>query len=179
MSAAYERPTVRYVGTTHECGVDGRRVLTARLRDSGQLAQVELAPRGGDLDVVGELPGTFVKGHLPHVARVAKGRGKWRVHKCGSFVDQAPAILELQDRDVERAAAQVAFSILNMPDGSWHWVMRLWEHGLEKACTIHKATRGHQSARGALDEAARAYSDRERALAPVPAAPSPAEVATK
>lgn len=58
---------------------------------------------------------------------------------------------------------KVAFSILNMPDGSWHWVARVWEHGLEKPCTIHKADKGHASAREALDAAALRYSERERA----------------
>jgi len=58
---------------------------------------------------------------------------------------------------------KVAFSVLNMPDGSWHWVARVWEAGLEKPFTLYKADKGHASARDALDAAARCYSDRERA----------------
>ena len=62
---------------------------------------------------------------------------------------------------------KVSFSILNMPDGRWHWVMRLWEHGLDHACTVYAAKATKDTARAALDEAMREYSIRAR-LEPSP-----------
>jgi hypothetical protein len=65
----------------------------------------------------------------------------------------------------EEATVKVAFSILNMPDRSWHWVARVWEHGLEAPCTIHKADRGYGTAREALDAASKRWAEREQAAA--------------
>lgn len=53
---------------------------------------------------------------------------------------------------------KVAFSILSQPDGRWHWVMRLWEMGPEKEPVMYKAKASHDTARAALDEAAREYA---------------------
>lgn len=60
---------------------------------------------------------------------------------------------------------KVAFSILNMPDGSWHWVARIWEHGLGQACTIYKADKPYTSTLGAMTDAAKKYSERVNAAA--------------
>lgn len=60
---------------------------------------------------------------------------------------------------------KVAFSILNMPDGSWHWVARVWEDGLDKTCTIHKADKPYSNPLAALTDATKKYGERINAKA--------------
>jgi hypothetical protein len=55
---------------------------------------------------------------------------------------------------------KVAFSILLQPDGRWHWVMRLWEQGPDKICTLYAAKASHESAPQALSEALRERAQR-------------------
>jgi len=51
------------------------------------------------------------------------------------------------------SAVKLAFSVLNMPDGGWHYVVRIWEHGPHAACTIHPAKERYSSAARAFGAA--------------------------
>lgn len=57
---------------------------------------------------------------------------------------------------------KVAFSILNMPDGGWHWVARVWKDGVEQACTIYSATTRLASAPRAFAAALELYEKIEK-----------------
>jgi hypothetical protein len=58
---------------------------------------------------------------------------------------------------------KVTFTILSQPDGRWHWVMRLWEHGPEKLCTVYSVKETHSSAIDAFGEAGLEYMRRSKA----------------
>lgn len=79
-SSGRTRPNGQPIRTTHKCGACGANVFSARWRDSGELVHVERGARGGDLDVVAELPGLAVDA-LPHVIRVGHAT-EFKQHAC-------------------------------------------------------------------------------------------------
>ncbi len=52
---------------------------------------------------------------------------------------------------------KVAFSILNMPGGGWHWVMRLWTQGPDRPFVVVAAKTPHATANAAWGEAIETY----------------------
>jgi len=56
---------------------------------------------------------------------------------------------------------KVAFSILSQPDGTWHWVMRLWEGGPSVLCTIYSAKVTSKTYAEACAEAWQKYQSRK------------------
>jgi hypothetical protein len=50
---------------------------------------------------------------------------------------------------------KVAFVILNMPGGAWHWVIRLWDQGPAKPFSVIAATAPCATAEVAWTEATR------------------------
>ena len=48
---------------------------------------------------------------------------------------------------------KVAFAILNMPGGTWHWVIRLWTKGPDQPFTVIAAKAACASAESAWREA--------------------------